>query len=102
MTLAQVAEAVETDASNLHRIESGHHAPKADLARKLYTFYRGDVAIIDIYDPTFLDEVGLIETTTRGFRVVTRHGVESVTGLENLRGTLHKFGVLKPWEKSLA
>lgn len=102
LTRTEVAQAVETDMTNLYRIEEGHHAPRPELARKLYTYYRGDVHYIDILDPTFFDEVGLIEPTTpgdtRAFRVRTRRGEFKATGLNGLRHALSAEGVLDAWD----
>lgn len=88
LSVRQVAEAVGTDPSNLSRIETGHHAPPRPLAREIYRFYAGDVSIVDIYDPTFMDQVGIVEKAENSwYQVRTRvreyraHGLKGLTAL---------------------
>lgn len=50
-TLAEVAEAVETDVGNLSRIERGEQLPQRDLARRLFEHFEGAVPLGVIYDP---------------------------------------------------
>lgn len=53
LSLEAVAKVVGTDQANLSRIEKGQQTPKRDLARALYRFYEGAVALEVIYDPEF-------------------------------------------------
>lgn len=85
LSVKDVAEAVGTDPSNMSRIETGHHAPPVELARAIYKFYAGELDIVDLYDPTFRDEVGIVEASGNSwYRVKTRHGDHSVHGLDAL------------------
>lgn len=54
-TLADVAEAVDTDVGNLSRIERGEQVPQRDLARRLFEHFDGAVDLSAIYDPEFRD-----------------------------------------------
>lgn len=81
LTVAQVAKAVGTDPSNMSRLELGHHAPPRELARRIYRFYEGAIQPIDLYDPTFLDEVGIIRPRGNSwYEIERRDGVEKVQG----------------------
>lgn len=53
LSLAQVADQVGADFSNLSRVEKGQQVPKRELARALYRFYDGTVPLGAIYDPSF-------------------------------------------------
>lgn len=55
--LAEVAREVETDPSNLAKVERGEQIPKRRLARNLFKFYAGSVPLAAIYDPEFVAEV---------------------------------------------
>lgn len=97
LSVRQVAEAIGTDPSNLSRIETGHHSPPPELAREIYRFYAGELDPIDIYDPTFMDEVGVIEKAENAwyrvrtrFRTYTAHGA---AGLKTLFEKLASGGV---------
>ena len=88
LTVAEVAKAIGTDPSNLSRLELGQTTPSRELARKLYRFYEGDIKPIDLYDPTFLDEVGTINPSGNSWYTVdTRsdsfrcHGRDELTNL---------------------
>lgn len=84
-TVAQVAKAVGTDRSNLSRIERGQNAPLRDLARALYRYFEGDVDPVDVYDPTFRDEVGVvIQSGNSWYRIETRNDVFTAHGREEL------------------
>jgi len=50
-TLAEVAEAVDTDVGNLSRIERGEQVPQRELARRLFSHFGGSVDLGAIYDP---------------------------------------------------
>ncbi|MGL4478241.1 MAG: helix-turn-helix domain-containing protein [Aeromonas veronii] len=52
LTIIEVAEAVGVNQSNLSRIEHGQ-TPSQAVARALFKFYRGRVALGDVYDPLF-------------------------------------------------
>ena len=92
LSVRQVAEAVDTDPSNLSRIETGHHAPPPELAREIYRFYLGGLEPIDIYDPSFMDEVGIIESTENAwYRVRTRVHTYTAHGLDGLRALFEKL-----------
>lgn len=56
--LADVAAKVETDPSNLAKVERGEQIPKRPLARKLFAFYGGAVPLAAIYDPEFVARTG--------------------------------------------
>lgn len=76
MSVREVADAVGTDPSNMSRLETGHHAPPVELAREIYKFYAGELDIVDLYDPTFMDEVGVIEKIDNAWyriRMRTQH-----------------------------
>lgn len=93
LTVREVAESVGTAPSNLSRLELGHHPPPRALARALYRYYRGAIAPIDVYDPAFMDEVGVIEAGGDGERytVVTRarrYEAHGEAGLRALARTL--------------
>ncbi len=51
LSLEQVAKDVGTDQANLSRVERGLQLPKRELARALYRFYDGKIAVGAIYDP---------------------------------------------------
>lgn len=53
LSLEKVAAAIETDQTNLSRIERGVQVPKRELARKLFCFYDGVIPLGAIYDPHF-------------------------------------------------
>lgn len=92
LTVAEVAKAVGTDPSNMSRLELGHHPPPRELARALYRFYEGDVEPIDLYDPTFLDEVGVIAGSGNSWFVVnTREDSVKCHGREQLREYLDEL-----------
>lgn len=94
LSIRQVAEAVGTDPSNLSRIETSHHAPPQELARKLYRFYEGELDIVDIYDPTFMDEVGVvdIENSRNAWYIVkTRVETFTVHGADGLKTLFEKL-----------
>lgn len=85
LSVREVAESVGTDPSNMSRLETGHHAPPPELARTIYQFYQGDLDIVDIYDPTFNDEIGIIKksgnhwyTITTRLREYTAHGIDAL------------------------
>lgn len=54
LALSAVAAKVETDPSNLAKVERGEQIPKRALARSLYRFYAGAVPLDAIYDPEFV------------------------------------------------
>lgn len=58
LTVREVAEAVGYDPSNLSRVELGQQLVPREVARSLYAFYKGRVALGEIYDPLFRFEVG--------------------------------------------
>lgn len=58
LSVKAVADAIDYDQSNLSRIELGRQTPTREVARKLHAFFRGRVALADIYDPLFRFEVG--------------------------------------------
>lgn len=89
LTVAEVAKAVGTDPSNMSRLELGHHTPPKELARSIYRFYRGDIQPIDLYDPTFLDEVGVIKSSGNSWYLVhTRDDSFKCHGREELEELL--------------
>jgi len=53
LSLDQVASEVQTDPTNLSRVEKGSQMPKRELARKLFEFYAGAVPLGAIYDPEY-------------------------------------------------
>lgn len=57
LSIAKVAADVNTDPSNLSRIELGQ-TPSRDVARALHAYYGGQVGLGDIYDPLYRFEVG--------------------------------------------
>lgn len=90
LSVREVADAVGADASNMSRFETGHHLPPVKLARELYKFYAGELDIIDLYDPTFMDEVGIIRKSGKSrFTVRTRSTRHRVYSLDSLRRLLH-------------
>lgn len=98
LTVQAVAEAVGTDPSNMSRLELGQHTPAPDIARRLYRFYEGALSPIEIYDPTFMDEVGLIENLGNAwYRVVTRAKTHRAHGREKLRELLERIAPENAW-----
>ena len=92
MSVREVADAVGTDPSNMSRLETGHHAPPVELAREIYKFYAGELDIVDLYDPTFMDEVGVIEDSGNSWYTVrTRTGKHKAHGIEALHSLLKTF-----------
>jgi len=74
----------------MSRLETGHHAPPVELARAIYRFYSGELDIVDLYDPTFMDEVGIIqESGNAWFTVTTRTTEHKAHGQGPLRALLH-------------
>lgn len=59
LTVAHVAKEVGTAPSNLSRIELGQ-VPTKQVARALFSFYRGQVSLGDVYDPMYRTEVGSV------------------------------------------
>lgn len=53
LSLDTVAAKVDTDPTNLSRVEKGQQMPKRELARALFRFYGGAVPLSAIYDPEF-------------------------------------------------
>lgn len=103
LTVRDVAEAVGCDASNLIRLENDPwRRPKRELARSLYVFYRGELNAIDLYDHTFLDEVGLIEPARNGggasYRIRTRERDYKADSASRVRSVLDRLGLLKIWD----
>lgn len=86
LAVVELAEAVGTSASNMSRVERGHHPPPRDLARRIYAFFEGELPIIDILDPTFMDEFGMIKKSRSGwYHVERRDGTESFRGSAEMR-----------------
>lgn len=57
LSLETVAAAVGCNAGTVSRVETGANGPpKRDLARALYTYYKGRVPLGAIYDPRFYAE----------------------------------------------
>lgn len=57
LSLSDVAEVIGTDRTNLSRIERGMQMPNRPIARALYEFYDGAVALGQIYDPEYKDQL---------------------------------------------
>lgn len=53
LTLREVEVACGVPYSVLQRVETGQVVPSKKHARALYQFYRGCIALGDIYDPMF-------------------------------------------------
>lgn len=53
LSVRAVADAVGYAPSNLSRLELGQQTPPRPVARALHGFFRGEVPLGDIYDPTF-------------------------------------------------
>lgn len=103
MSTKEVASFVGCDPSTLYRLENDpRQRAKESLARALYVFYRGELDYIDILDPTFLDEVGIIERppsgSLMGFRIKVRTGSHRCQGVDQLRKLLKKLGILAVWD----
>ena len=94
LTVAEVAKSVGTDPSNLSRLEHGHHVPPRSLARALYRFYEGDVDYIDLCDPTFRDEVGVItDCGNSWYQIKTRTKTHKAHGRKQLAEILFNISV---------
>lgn len=67
LSLDAVARAVNTDPTNLSRVEKGQQMPKRELARALFRFFGGVVPLGAIYDPEFGDtlDAGELEPNRR-------------------------------------
>ncbi len=78
----------------MSRLELGHHAPPRALARALYRFYEGDIAPIDLYDPTFVDEVGVIRVCGNSwYEVETRTETHKAHGRKQLAEVLFNISI---------
>lgn len=53
VTVDAICEAVGTHRTNYYRIERGEQLPRREVARAIYDFFDGEVALEDIYDPRF-------------------------------------------------
>lgn len=53
LSLKDLADVVDTDRTNLSRVERGLQIPSRELARKLFRFFDGAIPIGSIYDPLF-------------------------------------------------
>lgn len=57
LTLEEVAAAVGTSAPTLGKVEKGEKSVKKELARSIYSYYKGAVPLLAIYDPQrYLEE----------------------------------------------
>jgi transcriptional regulator with XRE-family HTH domain len=68
LSLEKVAAAVQTDQTNLSRIERGLQVPEPDLACALFRFYDGVVSLDDICGPRFADLLALARERRRKSR----------------------------------
>lgn len=65
LSLEKVAAQVQTDQTNLSRIERGLQVPEPDLACALFRFYGGVVSLDDICGPKFADLLKLAREPAR-------------------------------------
>lgn len=52
-TASEVAHLAGVSRASLYRIEAGDQLPGREVARKLFELYRGQVDLLEIYDPEF-------------------------------------------------
>lgn len=57
LSLDEVAAKVGTSEATLSRIERGVQVPRRDLARAIYEYFDGKVALGAIYDPEYCRQV---------------------------------------------
>ena len=57
LTAEAIADRAGIHRTTLHRIEAGLMLPKREIARRLFTVYKGRVQLGSIYDPVFAGEV---------------------------------------------
>lgn len=60
MTAQAVADACEVDRATLYRIEAAESMPRRETARALFNLYKGDVPMINIYDPEFAGQIAAL------------------------------------------
>lgn len=53
LSVLELAPKLGTHPQNYYRIERGEQLPKRELARKIHTFFDGDVTLGAIYDPEY-------------------------------------------------
>jgi DNA-binding XRE family transcriptional regulator len=57
LTAEAIADQAGIHRTTLHRIEAGVMLPKRDIARRLFSVYKGRVPLGAIYDPEFAGKV---------------------------------------------
>lgn len=65
LSLEKVAAQVQTDQTNLSRIERGLQVPEPDLACALFRFYGGAVSLEEICGPKFHELLALARDRRR-------------------------------------